>query len=162
MTILLRVDTPTEPFIETSLVREWAKLDDAEPDGIINLAVKAAVQKAEHTTGQLFTRQQWQASVPAGGTVSLRQLSPLIEVKQDNQVLLVQNDSNMIVESLSNSPIIITCGYEQMPEAVQMWVFQRVGFWLENRQMLTSGANLFEPPRDFIDGLLDPYIIHPL
>ncbi len=43
-----------------------------------------------------------------------------------------------------------------------MWILQRLGYYLENRQSLVAAPGVgtqLEPPRDFVDGLLDPFIV---
>lgn len=152
-----RTSAETTP-ISVAFARNWLKLDDAEPDDIIDMALAAAIQKAEHTTGCLFSRQTWQADVAMGESIGLLGLFPIVSITQGAVTTLPSAlDLNMTVTAQSAAPIVVVCGYDVVPQPVQMWVLQRAGFWLENRQSLGSGA-VFEPPRDFVDGLLDPFI----
>lgn len=156
-----RISAETIP-ITAAFARDWLKLDDAEPDPIIEMALAAAIQKAEHTTGCLFSRQTWQASLASGESLDLQGLFPIVSVTQGAITTTPSPfDPRMTVVSQSNDPITVVCGYDAVPQAVQMWVLQRAGFWLENRESLGGGA-AFEPPRDFVDGLLDPFMKHPL
>ncbi|MGE4297033.1 MAG: head-tail connector protein [Desulfovibrionaceae bacterium] len=45
------------------------------------------------------------------------------------------------------------------PAAIKAWVLQRVATLYEQRESLALGTIVAQVPRDFVDGLLDPYII---
>ncbi len=48
-----------------------------------------------------------------------------------------------------------------VPEAVKQWIMVRVGQMYEHREPILTGKDAFvtDIPRDFVDGLLDPYVI---
>ncbi|MBN3004509.1 phage gp6-like head-tail connector protein [Chromobacterium alkanivorans] len=44
-----------------------------------------------------------------------------------------------------------------VPEPIKLWIMQRVATAYANREALAEDGRLIELPRDFVDGLLDPY-----
>jgi uncharacterized phiE125 gp8 family phage protein len=44
-----------------------------------------------------------------------------------------------------------------VPEAIKTWIKMRAGTMYDNPQAIVVGSTVMSIPRDFIDGLLDPY-----
>ena len=61
---------------------------------------------------------------------------------------------------LASTPFL-TCGYADgaVPEDMLKWMFTRLGDFYEQRESYVSGSNFFEFSRNFVDALLDPYLI---
>ena len=57
--------------------------------------------------------------------------------------------------------VVLTCGYadDTVPEDMVKWMFTRLGDFYEQRESYVSGSNFFEFSRNFVDALLDPYLI---
>jgi hypothetical protein len=162
----MRLVTPpdAEP-VSIDAARRWSRIDDEESDEIVQLCLQAAREKAEHTTGRRLITQEWAVSVKAGQVVVLHDLMPVQQVTQDGAALMVLDGMPAQVTAPADGEIRVRCGYSgaaAVPSAIKMWILQRLGYYLENRQALVhtpgSGTQL-EPPADFVDGLLDPYLV---
>ena len=57
--------------------------------------------------------------------------------------------------------IVLTCGYadDSVPEDLVKWMYTRLGDFYEQRESYVAGSNFFEFSRNFVDALLDPYLI---
>ncbi len=162
----MRLITPPqgEP-ISLEAARQWARVDEAEPDEIVALCLQAAREKAEHTTGRRLLTQTWAIPMTAGQRVALHGLMPVQEVRQGGAVVPHSADLPAEVVAPSDGELEVKCGFggtDDVPSAIKMWILQRLGYYLENRQGLVAAAGVgtqLEPPRDFVDGLLDPFIV---
>ena len=57
--------------------------------------------------------------------------------------------------------VVLTCGYanDKVPEDLIKWMYTRLGDFYEQRESYVAGSNFFEFSRNFVDALLDPYLI---
>lgn len=70
--------------------------------------------------------------------------------------------TNSVREQPNGVTIQYASGYTTtnlIPEPIKIWIQQRAAGMFENREPLISGITITELPRNFIDGLLDPYVI---
>ncbi|QBY56146.1 head-tail connector protein [Cupriavidus oxalaticus] len=162
----MRLVTPaTEEPVTVVAARRWARVDEGELDENVALCIQAAREKAEHTTGRRFITQTWAIAVKAGQRVVLHDLMPVQSVTLGGEAVDIEEGLPAEVVVPADGELRVTCGYGNaatVPAGIKMWIMQRLGYYLENRQALLhamgSGQQL-EPPRDFVDGLLDPYLI---
>jgi hypothetical protein len=162
----MRLVTPAadEP-VTVAAARRWARIDEGEDDDTVTLCIAAAREKAEHATGRRFVTQTWAITVKAGQCVALHGLMPVQSVTQNDVPVDIVDGLPAEVTAPADGELRVTCGYggpTTVPAPIRMWILQRLGYYLENRQGLVhtqgSGTQL-EPPRDFVDGLLDPYLV---
>jgi hypothetical protein len=156
------IDPPKEEPVGREESRVWAKIDDDIDDVIIDVAIQAGREKAEHATGRRFIRQVWGIRVRAGETVSLHGLMPVISVKTAAGADVPWDDGlPATLTAAADADLRIECGYpdaKAVPASIKMWIWQRLGYLIEHRDALVSGQSV-EPPRDYVDGLLDPYLV---
>ncbi|VVG70938.1 hypothetical protein PAP18089_01910 [Pandoraea apista] len=153
------VTPPSSEPVGVDESRQWARIDDDVDEGIVALAIKAAREHAEHITGRRFVTQAWALRVRAGQTVALHGFVPVQSVKTAAGDDLPWFDDGIppTVTAVADGELRITCGYGDanvVPSSVKMWIWQRLGFYIENRDSLISGK-VVAPPRDYVDGLLD-------
>lgn len=162
----MRLVTPAEVEpVTVAAARRWARIDEGEDDDTVTLCIAAARGKAEHTTGRRFVTQTWSIPVKAGQRVVLHELMPVQGITQGGVAVAFDDGLPAEVTAPADGELLVTCGYgdaAMVPAEIKMWILQRLGYYLENRQGLVhtpgSGTQL-EPPRDFVDGLLDPYLV---
>lgn len=159
------VTPPADEPVTVAAARRWARIDEGEDNDTVTLCIAAAREKAEHTTGRRFVTQVWAIPVKAGERVVLHGLMPVQGVTLAGTEIEVLAGLPAEVIAPADGELQVTCGYGDpaaVPSAIKMWILQRLGYYLENRQGLVhtpgSGTQL-EPPRDFVDGLLDPFLV---
>lgn len=76
-----------------------------------------------------------------------------------------------LVDQIGAVKIGFTCGYSYsgspqdeaqqaaIPAAARNWMHARIASFFENRESLVVGGQFQQPPRDFVDGLLDGLIV---
>lgn len=142
--------------------RIWAKIDDDVDDVVLDIAIQAGREKAEHITGRRFVSQTWAVRVRAGETVSLHGLTPIVSIKATDGTEVDWIDGlPATLTAPRDAELRVECGYgvpAAVPASVKMWIWQRLGFLIEHRDALVSGQTV-EPPRDYVDGLLDAFIV---
>ena len=61
---------------------------------------------------------------------------------------------------ISGSPLPVNYLYANLPEGIRQWMRVRIAQLYKNREALVIvRGSLLDIPRDFVDGLLDPYVI---
>lgn len=143
--------------------RTWAKIDDDVDEAIVRLAIAAAREHAEAITGRRFVTQVWAVRLRAGQRLSLHGFMPVQSVKTAAGDDLPWFDDELppSVTAAADGEIRITCGYGDatlVPNAAKLWIWQRLGFYIENRDALMSDK-VAVPPRDYVDALLDDLIV---
>lgn len=156
------IQKPASEPVDCEESRLWAKIDDDIDNIIIDVAIKAAREQAEHITGRRFVNQVWAVRVRAGERLQLHGLMPV------NKVTMVNGDEidwidglPAVVHCQRDEEIRIHCGYGDagdVPSAIKMWIWQRMGYLIENRDSLIA-SNVNAAPDDYVDGLLDPFIV---
>lgn len=153
------ITPPSSEPVSVDESRQWARIDDDVDDAIVKLAISAAREHAEFITQRRFITQVWSVRLRAGQTLALHGFVPVQSVKTaaGDDVAWFDDGIPPTVTAVADGELRITCGYgdtDVVPSAVKMWIWQRLGFYIENRDSLMSGKVL-APPRDYVDGLLD-------
>jgi len=139
-------------------------------DGLIESFIKAAVDRAEQITGRALSFKRYELYADGCGELSLP-YPPLrsvvsVEAKDGSAVDYEIDDKAtpaVIYPQCECSErnclkVVYECGYDVVPEAIKQWILVQVATMYENRQLFLD-ANLKEPPRNFVDHLLDSYIV---
>lgn len=153
---------PTAQPITIAQAQEWLRgMGDAEPLSLA-IVMQACTEKAEEITGRRLMPQVWVLSVTAGQLVPLYGLDPVVSARMaDGTPVPVVDGLPSSVIAPADGELEVTCGYsaaDAVPAAAKLWMLQRLGFYWTNRDALLSGRSV-EPPRDYVDGLLDPITI---
>ncbi|RFB73827.1 MULTISPECIES: hypothetical protein [unclassified Herbaspirillum] len=142
--------------------RSWAKIDDDVDAGILAVAIQAGREKAEHITGRRLITQTWSVRVQRGQVLSLHDLMPVRSIKTVDGVTVDWEDGLPATVSVdADMELRIECGYgeaKDVPASIKLWIWERLGFLIEHRDALTTNQE-FAAPRDYVDGLLDQFIV---
>jgi hypothetical protein len=153
---------PTREPITIDDVLSWGHLDGAENPAMLGLAIAQAREEAEHTTGRRLLTQTWEIDVTAGDVVNLYGLTPVQSIKQAGIDVPWTNGLPPTCTAPADGVLTIVCGWADVlavPAGIRMWMVHRVITSAEARQFLLATQQISQAPRQFADGLLDPYRI---
>lgn len=161
-----------------------ARVDTDEDDALLTLMVSAARQSAERMTGRVLRASTWEWALKCGVYASLdcplAPCSACTAVKVDGVEVDAAlysftpsgngaNEAPLLarLELLHGFPsgdtmtATLTAGWpaDAMPPALQQWILTRVSTWYEQREKFAMGVNFHEFRHDFVDNLLDPFIV---
>lgn len=169
------VSPPDVEPVSVDEAKEQSIVTHSEHDAMFERLITAARQLAEQRTGRALITQTWQQRQPAdGNTVCLRRW-PLLEV------VTVSDDEGLLdpVEyqvELGDFPAVIAnrtlqgtvtvefkAGYgdaaDDVPGAIRHWILATVASMYEHRESAIAGS--ITASHDFLDGLLDDYVVTP-
>lgn len=177
------LNPPAEDPVTVAEATKWARITDTTENSLITSLIKAATANAEQITGRVFVTQTWTLSLDEFAD-EIQLLQPLASVSSITYI-----DTNGANQTLSNSvyvadtvegkvypaynqtwpsvraipnaiTITFVSGYgaaTAVPESIKSWIRIRVATLYEHREAIAEGKPL---PRDFVDGLLDPYKVY--
>lgn len=165
------------------------RVDFSDDDALIGSLIVTARQQAEHRTGRALVTQQWRYSVDQFPVDSLELPLPKLQSVQSVTYLnadgvrqtLANTEYDVITDEMigriipaygkswpscriwpGSVQISFTCGYgaaADVPQSIKAWMLLAIGAWYENREALTGGQPVADLPRNFCDGLLDPFYV---
>lgn len=170
------VAPPTVEPVSVAEAKVQAIIEHDEHDDMVSRLIMAARQEAEQITGRALITQTWrQRGSSNGSAVELRRW-PVLEV------VSVSDDRGELPESewvaeLGDSPVvepvdrfdgvvtvIYKAGYGTDPEAVpapiRQWILATTASLYEHRERAVTGT--ITAKLEFLDGLLDTYMVHPV
>lgn len=162
-----------------------ARVDIDDDDALITAMISAARQQAENKTGRVICKSTWEwvFQAPLSDPVEVPLLSPCYGcagVTVGGEPLSVDaysffpssggiNEAPLFATfgPLAGFPTVgevvvtLTAGWPlaAIPDVIKQWILVRVTSLYEQRESFTVGANFNEFGRDFVDGLLDPFVI---
>lgn len=190
MGLKLKTAPNAEP-IDITAAKLHCKVDGTDDDTLITALIASARQQAEHRTGRALVTQEWELSLDSFPNDSLEiPLPPLRSVSSityldtaGTRQTLANTEYQVITDELVGrvvpayskswpscrvhpGSVVVTfsAGYgaaSDVPESIKSWMKLAVGTWYENRDATVDGQ-FSELPRDFWDGLLDPYRVYRL
>lgn len=176
MIVRSRLKTPpeTEP-VSVDEAKEQSVVTHDEHDAMFERLITAARQLAEQRTGRALITQTWRQSQEAdGNTVCLRRW-PVLEV-----VKVADDEGELAAEEyqaeLGDHPAVIAsrplvgtvtveyqAGYgaeaDAVPGPIRQWMLATIASMYEHRE--TAIAGTITASHDFLDGLLDDYVVTP-
>lgn len=186
MSLKLITDASEEP-VTLAEAKLQCKEDLTANDTLITELIKTARQQAEHRTGRALINQTWElildafppgdielAKVPAASITSIKYLDGA-SVEQtidpanyglDNYgirhwVIPAAGYSWPAMLAAANAvKVRFVAGYgaaAAVPSSIKAWIKMAVATMYTQREGIITGAIVAEVPRDFCDGLLDPY-----
>lgn len=174
---------PAEDPVALADATKWARITDTTDNAIVTALIKSATASAEQLTGRVFITQTWTLSLDTFAD-EIDLLQPLQSVTSityvdtngatqtlatsiykvdtvEGKVRRAYNQSWPSVRGQANAIVItFVAGYgvaSAVPESIKSWIKIRVATLYENREALGDGKSM---PRDFVDGLLDPYRVY--
>ncbi|WP_422101906.1 head-tail connector protein [Vreelandella sp.] len=176
---MMRSTLVAPPSVEPVSVAEakvQAVIEHDEHDDMVSRLIMAARQEAEQLTGRALITQTWQQRGSThGGAVELRRW-PALEVVSvsDNRGELpasewaAQLGESPVVEPVDRFEGVVTvvykAGYGAEPEAVpapiRQWILATAASLYEHRERAVTGT--ITAKHDFLDGLLDTYVVQPV
>lgn len=176
-------DATFEP-ITLEQAKLHARVDTDDDDALLTLMISAARQSAERKTGRVLRVSTWEWALKCGVYADLNvPLAPCSAVtavavdgtEVDSALYSVTpsgngaNEAPLLarLELLPGFPageemtVTLTAGWpvDAIPTSLQQWMLTRVSTWYEQREKFVVGVNFNELGYDFIDSLLDPYIV---
>lgn len=175
----------TPPAVEPvslATAKKYLRVDHADDDDLIQILISAARQAAEHETGRIFGTSSWRIvelcfpdrGLPLGLNLSPVQSITSITYKDkagteqtlQDYTLWPDDCAPAILPPPAGWPALgshwwavtieVVAGFAVVPLPVVQWMLLRIGTAYENREALIDGR-LQEMPRNFVNGLLDPY-----
>lgn len=175
----------TPPAVEPvslATAKKYLRVDHAEDDELIGILITAARLAAEHQTGRVFAPSAWrivEPAFPAGGLPLGLNVCPVQSITSvtyknaagspvplSGHTLWPDEYAPAVLPPTAGWPataqapdavtIDVVAGFTVVPTPVVQWMLLRIGTAYENREGLIDGR-LQPLPRDFADGLLDPY-----
>lgn len=158
--------------------------DIDEHDALLTLFIQVARERAEHETGRALITRALRLTVPATCRLVLRP-APLVAV---STVTLIDCDNTETevaaadrrVDTSGPLPVLVlengtegardlqvdfTAGYgaagSAVPAAIRNWMLMQISTLFEHRETVVVGASVTALPTPFVDGLLDPFRLHP-
>lgn len=177
---------PSGAPVSISEAKLHLRVTGSTEDALISTLIDVATAQAEHLTGRALLTQKWRVTfdswpcqlmrLPKAGVTSVDSVTYLdaAGVRQTLSVAdwVAQLDAPQACVGLAygkswpaarvfpgSIQIDYTVGYANssaVPPAIKQWILLAVGTLYENREAVQTGQ-LFELPRGFFDGLLDPY-----
>ncbi len=188
MGLILKTAPAAEP-ISVADAKDYPHVVSLSEDALIALLVKAAREFGEAITNRAWVTQTWELVLdgfPTGGIViPLPPLQSITSVKYIDEDGYEQTlDSSLYHADVDSEPGLIVPAYgeswpsardeinavrvrfvagwlttDAIPEMLKMWLKVRVGTLYMQREAIVIGQTVEAIPRDFVDGLLDPYRI---
>lgn len=176
-------DATFEP-ITLEQAKLHARVDTDDDDALLTLMISAARQIAERKTGRVLRASTWEWALKCGVYAALN-----LPLAPCSGVTAVSVDGTEVDAALYNftpsgnganeAPLLarlellpgfpagdemtvtLTAGWpvDAIPKSLQQWMLTRVSTWYEQREKFVVGVNFNELGYDFIDSLLDPYIV---
>ncbi len=176
-------DATFEP-ITLEQAKLHARVDTDDDDALLTLMISAARQIAERKTGRVLRASTWEWTLKRGVYATLT-----LPLAPCSGVTAVSVDGTEVDAALYNftpsgnganeAPLLarlellpgfsagdemtvtLTAGWpvDAIPKSLQQWMLTRVSTWYEQREKFVVGVNFNELGYDFIDSLLDPYIV---
>jgi uncharacterized phiE125 gp8 family phage protein len=136
------------------VIQTWELTRDCFPTGGIQLTRPLATFATSVVLVQYVNESSVLTVLPATAyTIDDRSEPGWIFPSEDND----WPDTLDVVNAVT---VTYETGDSTAPEAVKAWIQIRAGVMYENREALVIDRNLVqELPRNFIDGLLDPYVV---
>lgn len=185
MSITVTVPPDVEP-VTVADARRHCRIDDdiTEHDALLEVFIQAARERAEQETGRALITRTVRLTVPATARLVLRP-APLGEVSEvklidENGIETVVAAGDRRIDQTGPLPVLLlniltagayalqvtmTAGYgatgATVPAAIRSWMLMQVGALFENRESFVVGTTVSPLPLPFIDGLLDPFRLHP-
>jgi len=170
--------TGSEP-ISLADAKSYLRVDTDDDDDLIAMMISAARAEAEGKTRRVIRTSSWQwtaGELLMSSQVPVTPCSACTSVKVDGVEVdpaLYEFASGGLAVPLfatltpavdfpkGQVVVTLTCGYTdgEVPEDMVKWMFTRLGDFYEQRESYVSGSNFFEFSRNFVDALLDPYLI---
>lgn len=158
--------------------------DMSEHDSLLAVFIQAARERAEQETGRALITRTVRLTVPATARLVLRPapLGAISEVKlideDGTETVVAAGDRrldqtgplpvlllNTLTAGAYALQVTMTVGYgtagTAVPAAIRAWMLMQVGALFENRESVVIGASVNTLPLPFVDGLLDPFRVHP-
>lgn len=185
---LTLITAPSGYPVRMDEARMQARLDTADEDALLEIYLAQLVEAAQHRTGRALLTQTWELTLDAFPdweiSVPLPPLQAVVSIKYDDTAGVEQTlaSADYKVDTASAPGRIVpaygkswpstldqiaavrvrfTAGYgaaETVPAAIRHWILARLATYAAFREQLAERQTL-ELPRDFTDGLLDPYRI---
>lgn len=183
------ITAPSGLPVRLDEARLQARLDTTDDDPLLEIYLQQLVEAAQHRTGRALITQTWELVLDAFPAceilVPLPPLQAVISIKYDdsagNEQTLSAADYKVdtasvpgrIVPAYGKSwpatlaqiavvRVRFTAGYgaaETVPAGIRHWMLARLATYAACREQLAERQTL-ELPRDYTDGLLDPYRIY--
>lgn len=170
------VEPPSVEPVSVAEAKVQAVIEHGEHDEMVSRLIMAARQEAEQITGRALITQTWrQRGDSNGGAVELRRW-PVLEVTS------VSDDRGELTgdqwsAQLGDFPVIepaekfegtvsvtYIAGYgteaESVPAPIRQWMLATVAALYEHRERAVAGT--ITASHDFLDGLLDTYVVPPV
>lgn len=176
-------DATFEP-ITLEQAKLHARVDTDDDDALLTLMISAARQRAERKTGRVLRVSEWEwaseCGVHSAFSLPLAPCSGVTAVSVDGTEVDAAlynftpsgngaNEAPLLarLELLAGFPagdemtVTLTAGWpvDAISKSLQLWMLTRVSTWYEQREKFVVGVNFNEFGYDFIDSLLDPYIV---
>lgn len=156
-----QIHAPMQEPVTPGDVLSWGRIDSAEDGALLGIAIQQAREEAEHATGRRFLTQTWEIDVHAGDVVQLWGLSPVQRIQQAGVDVPWVDGLPPTCTAPADGVLTVVCGWADVasvPAGIRLWIIHRAISSAEVRQFLLPGQ-FSPPPRQFVDGLLDPYRI---
>ena len=170
--------TGSEP-ISLEDAKLYLRVDTDADDDLITMMISAARAEAEGKTRRVIRSSTWQwttAELLESSQVPVTPCSACTSIVVDgaevDPALYEFTPGGIAVPLFASivptvdfpkgqAVVTLTCGYADgaVPEDMLKWMFTRLGDFYEQRESYVSGSNFFEFSRNFVDALLDPYLI---
>lgn len=185
--MLVLKTAPTVDPVTVDEAKAHLRIDTPDDDTLIGTLISAVRGLGESITKRAFMTQTWYLYLDEFPDAILVPLPPLASVTSIKYVdadgatqtldateyQIVKGDPGEIVPADGKSwpsvrdqrdaiTIEFVAGYASaaaVPEEIKAWIKIRVATLYENREAVVVGQTVAEIPRDFIDGLLDQYIV---
>lgn len=184
----LKLITPaaTEP-ITLAQLKAQCRVDTADDDAVLTLAIQAARAKAENYTGTAIITQVWEQTLDAFPEAEIELLKPpataitSVTYVDEDGVTQVMPSANYSLD-VSTFPgwllpaygtdwpttrdqanavaIRYATGYADanaVPGDLRAWLLLTAAFIYAQREAMVLGGKVAEIPARFVDSLLDPY-----
>ncbi|QPI64458.1 head-tail connector protein [Vreelandella venusta] len=169
------VEPPAVEPVSVAEAKVQSIIEHDEHDEMVALLIMAAREEAEQKTGRAFITQTWrQRGHSNGGGFELRRW-PVLEVLSvsDDRGELPESDWTAqvgdfpIVEPVGRFQGVVTvlykAGYgvegEAVPAPIRQWILVTAASLYEHRELAVTGT--ITSKHDFLDGLLDYYMVPP-
>lgn len=181
--MLKRTIAPQEYPVSVDEAVRFARITDRSDDNLVESLIASATASAEQVTNSRFITQTWELKLDAFDD-EIQLLQPLQSVTSisyvdpngvtqtlatsvyttdtvEGKVYTAYNQTWPAVRDIPNAiTITFVVGYGKgvdVPESIKTWIRMRVATLYEQREALGDVKAL---PRDFVDGLLDPYKVY--
>lgn len=167
----------SEPITLTD-AKLYLRVDTDADDDLITMMISAARAAAEGKTHRVIRQSIWEWTTGEILTYTQVPLTPCsactiqIDGEDVDSELYTFTPGGIaaplfasVVPSIDfpkgKTVFTLTCGYEngEVPEDMVKWMYTRLGDFYEQRESYVAGSNFFEFSRNFVDALLDPYLI---